>query len=569
MTGISLAIPFDSVTSTLCTIMRASYKKLRPLVGFLLAWAFLNFLINLNYPAEDPALFTPLRLSPEILGLLALVGVAIRRGLPFHAAFYLPLTLAVVSVRLFRIGDTLVPLYFNREFNLYLDSQFLDDLFHLLYNTLPAGTLLTYAGLAVFLLAAVPWAVWHAFRTMHRFLELRARQALFLGLIALLTVLFCYQYPASRDGRSRLFAPEFLPRLVAEFDFILHVQGYRTRHLDVIRRAMQKAAQTPSSLDKLGGADVYLFFIESYGETVLTDPKHFAMIAPVLELTQSELKAQGFGMRSHFLTSPTFGGASWLARATVASGIFLARQMEYNLLLTSNLQPLAGYFNKCGYRTVTVMPGTQWPWPQGEFFDYQQKYYAWNFAYQGPSFGWATMPDQYVLDYIYRREIQTRTLPLFIEFVLISSHAPFHRQPPYLADWSDIGDGAIYHAKQMITFPIVWPDLRHASEAYLTAIAYDIHVLRDFIQQNVKDEALMIIMGDHQPNLQITGANRTWSVPVHIISRNPRFMDPFAARGFTAGLIPRQPPPHPGMETFLYNFLEDFSSTPPAGRSPR
>jgi hypothetical protein len=65
-------------------------------------------------------------------------------------------------------------------------------------------------------------------------------------------------------------------------------------------------------------------------------------------------------------------------------------------------------------------------------------------------------------------------------------------------------------------------------------------------------------MGDHQPNLQLTGEGEPWSVPVHVISGNPRLLEPFRKRGYTSGLIPAQPLPHAGMETFLPTFLRDF-----------
>ena len=165
-----------------------------------------------------------------------------------------------------------------------------------------------------------------------------------------------------------------------------------------------------------------------------------------------------------------------------------------------------------------------------------------------------------MLDFIRHREMQAPSQPLFIEFILGSSHAPFHRQPPYLADWSRIGDGSVYNDLEVITFPIVWPDLTNASAGYVSAIRYDLSVIADFIAQFVKDDALIVILGDHQPNVQLTGPDQLWSVPVHILSRNQDFLKPFQNRGYRPGLIPTQPPPHPGMESFLFDFLEDFST---------
>ena len=61
-------------------------------------------------------------------------------GLPFHPALYLPLTALVIFLRLFRFGDILVPMYFFRPFNLFLDAQFVPDLIHLLYTTFSLKT---------------------------------------------------------------------------------------------------------------------------------------------------------------------------------------------------------------------------------------------------------------------------------------------------------------------------------------------------------------------------------------------------------------------------------------------
>jgi hypothetical protein len=534
----------------------------RPTLCFLLAWAFLNVLINLNYPAREPHLLAPLLPLPEVAVLLAALCAAVWLGMPFHPAIYLPLTAILIFFRLFRFGDVLVPMYFNRPFNFYLDSQYVDDLIYLLYYTLSIEAFIGYTGLAFALFGAVVWGVWRGLKTVHHYFELRGQHRVFLGLTAVLLGLLLFLQPGRGNGRLGVFAQGFFHRVVEEVDFILHVYGYRTQNLKAIRASMAKADRTPASLDKLRGANVYLFFVESYGHTVFADSLHFSMIAPLFEAFEQGLKAHGFAVYSHFLTSPTYGGTSWLAHGTLASGVDLTNQMGFDLLVTSKLKTLTHYFNEAGYRTVSVMPGTTYPWPEGAFFGYQEKYYAWNFDYKGPRYGFSPMPDQYVLDYIYRQKIQTRTQPLFVEYVLITSHAPFHSQPPYLEDWSQIGDSAIYHEKEIITFPIVWPDLSQATEAYMTSIIYDVKVLKAYLEQYVDDDALIIILGDHQPNVQITGENRPWSVPIHVISRNRDLLEPFAARGYTPGIIPRQSPPHPGMETFLYDFLEDFSTPP-------
>ena len=535
-------------------------KKLKPALGFLLSVAFLNILMAIEFPAIDIDPQVLLKISPEILIILSFTCIATLLGIRFSRFFYLPLTTFVVFLRLFRIGETLIPMYFFRPFNLFLDTQFLPDLIHLLYTTFSLQEFSLFAILTTALLAAVTWGVWKSLKSIHIYLldDQKRRLATSLSVAALMA--FYALQPDDLDHRRKLFAQSFFHRVIEEGDFILHVGGYREQNLAAIETVIKKIERLPSSLDKLQRADLFLFFIESYGHTLYADDRHFAQILPVLNKLEEKLQEGGYSVYSTFLNSPTFGGSSWLAHATLASGVLLNNQMRYNLLITSRARTLAQFFNAAGYRTVSVMPGSRWPWPEGKFFGYQKKYDVWNFDYQGPMYGWSTMPDQYVLDFIHHREIRGQTKPLFIEFILVSSHAPFHRQPPYVEDWSQIGNGKIYHDLDIVKFPIIWPDLSNAAEGYVTSIAYDLKVIVEFINKLLADDALIIVLGDHQPNVQITGDNASWSVPVHAISRNRNYLQPFLNRGYTPGLFPSQPPPHHGLDTFLIDFLSDFST---------
>jgi hypothetical protein len=168
------------------------------------------------------------------------------------------------------------------------------------------------------------------------------------------------------------------------------------------------------------------------------------------------------------------------------------------------------------------------------------------------------MPDQFVLDYVHRHEFNNHEQPHFIRYVLISTHAAYNIQPSFIAEWDAIGDGSIYNDLPLVRYPIHWPDLQNAGNAYLRSLDYEFVILGDYFARYVKDDTLIIIMGDHQPNLHLTGDGHPWSVPVHIISRNSQLLSPFRKRGYTPGLIPAQPLPHAGMETFFQSFLQDF-----------
>ena len=539
------------------------FRKHGTATGVVLSLVYLNGLLNIRYPASDLPLWHLLKISPEVVGILVIVWLTAVLKLRFRPALYIPLTAGVIFLRLFRLGDILIPMYFFRPFNLYLDSRFLPDLFHLLYTTLSHESFFFWLTAAVALLAAMIWLIWNSFKTIHAYLSTAAIPGWIPGIFLIFILALSHLSSGPLIDPDRYFNRGLFWRVVEEIDFILQVKVHRTKHKAVIGEAIQRSQTTPATLDKLQGADVYLIFVESYGYTVYGDARHFLRIESDLTAIETALVDQGFGVASNFVSSPTYGGSSWLAHATLASGVHLYNQMRYNLLITSKIKTLARYFNEAGYRTVRAMPGTQWPWPQGEFYGFQTKYYAWHFDYQGPMYGWSTMPDQYVLDFIRRREMETSNRPLYVEFDLISSHAPFHRQPPYLADWSIIGNGVIYNQLEVVTFPVIWPDLSNAAEAYLTAIRYDLRVITEFIRQYIRNGALIIVLGDHQPNVQLTGENQLWSVPVHVISSNPDLLRPFYHRGFRPGLIPTQPPPHPGMGSLMFNFLEDFSTPNP------
>jgi hypothetical protein len=541
------------------TRIKQTIRTLAPVAGFAAAVVFLNALMNAGLAPADNQIGRLLRMSPEIFLILILSGLAALLRIRVHSKLLVALTLLIIFLRLFRLADSLVPAYFFRPFNLYLDSQFLPDLVFLLYSTVPLKTFALGFVLAVIAAGLIGWCISRALKSIYTFFSNRSRGVILAATAALLGVLVYSPQPWTHGQGAYIFAPGILHRVGAEFDFILHLSDTVRQHRTALSAAVQKGRAYPAPLTRLNGSNVYVFFIESYGHTVFGDKRHSPLITPFLAKAASRLAKHGYLTCSNFLKSPAYGGSSWLAHGALASGVTISSQLQYDLLLTSPVQPVAEYFNRAGYRTVSVMPGTLWPWTAGKYYQYRQKYYAPDFDYRGPKYGWAPMNDQYVLDAVWRTEILNRSGPLFIEFVLISSHAPFNVLPRYVADWSTIGDGSVYLRQEPVRFPIIWPDLENASEAYVTAIKYDWQVLLGFLELTVADDQVIIILGDHQPNLKITGEHQPWSVPVHIISRNPDFVRPFFKKGYTPGLVPSQPLPHAGIESLLWNLLEEFS----------
>jgi hypothetical protein len=363
------------------------------------------------------------------------------------------------------------------------------------------------------------------------------------------------------DERQRgVFAKSALPRLLQEADFIIHGKRYRAAVLQSVARTRETLENHPNDLAKLEGANVYLFLIESYGQTVLDRPILSSRALQIYKTFESELRPLGFLMASGLLDSPTYGGHSWLAHATLGTGVRTNDQFRFRTVCESRPLTLANLFRQAGYRTVLAQPATTRPWPQGEFYGFDRKYYAWNFEYKGPAFSWAPMPDQYVLDFIRRKEAIPSQRWLFIQYALVSSHAPWNRQPLLIHDDSKIGDGSIYASRRTITFPTDWSDMSQATDAYLHSIRYDFDVLRRYIARHVPDDSLVIILGDHQPNGDITENSVERGVPIHVLSRKKAFVDAFLNRGYTNGMKPDLSRLHREMADFFPNIVEDFST---------
>jgi hypothetical protein len=298
--------------------------------------------------------------------------------------------------------------------------------------------------------------------------------------------------------------------------------------------------------------------VESYGQVVLEDAGYAQRVRPALAALERELGARGYEMASSVLDSPRFGGGSALAHATLNTGVVTADPLDYDILCAEQPATLADFFRAAGYDTVLVQPATRPKAHTCEVLRFDRKYYAAAFDYRGPSLGWNTLADQYVLDFVHRRELVDRARPRFVEYALITSHTPWLAQASVVRDWSRIGDGSVLATLPIKRHPTEWSNLEQAGAAYIDAIAYDLEVLESYLASEVDDDTLVIILGDHQPP-GVTRSSVSRGVPIHVLSRKAGLVAPFVARGYGPGMIPRIVGPHPGMESFLFAFLRDFS----------
>ena len=304
-------------------------------------------------------------------------------------------------------------------------------------------------------------------------------------------------------------------------------------------------AGVPLRLRGLRGKDVLVVFVESYGRMALGLPG----VQEVVDDGTRRLDAAGWQSRSGFLTSPTFGAASWLAHSTLQSGLWVDSQGRYDQLMGADRLTLTSAFEAAGWRTVFDVPANTRDWPEGAaFYGFDQLYDSRNVGYAGPEFGYAPVPDQYTLADLQRRELAGP--PVFAEVDLVSSHHPW-TPPPAPVPWDEVGDGSV----------LTEPDetLDDVVDRYGRGIEYSLDTLVSWLEQYRGRDLVLLVLGDHQPHSYVTGPDPGHDVPVSVIARDPSVMDRVADWGWQPGLHPDDAAPVWSMDAVRDEILDAFS----------
>ena len=315
-------------------------------------------------------------------------------------------------------------------------------------------------------------------------------------------------------------------------------------------------------LRRLRGKDVLLVFVESYGRSALDGSPMSAGIDAVLADGDRSLQRAGYGSRSAFLTSPTFGAASWLAHSTLQSGLWVDSQRRYSQLLASDRLTLDGAFHRAGWRTVVVAPAVADGWAEGEkLYGFDRLYGTDDVGYQGPAFGYGPMPDQYTLAHLRRAELlpQPRR-PVMAELDLVSSHHPW-APLPQLVPWDSVGDGSVFDGmpEQGDTAEEVFSDPDRVRAAYGQSIEYTLQTLLTFLTTYPDKDLVVVMLGDHQPHHYVSGSDPGYDVPISVIAQDPRVLAAIDSWGWSPGLRPPADAPVAPMDTFRDRFLTAYS----------
>jgi hypothetical protein len=303
-----------------------------------------------------------------------------------------------------------------------------------------------------------------------------------------------------------------------------------------------------------------LTFVESYGRSAIDDPRIAPAVLPTLDAGAAQLAAAGFQARSGWLTSPTFGGGSWLAHSTLESGLKIGNQERYRNLVASDRTTLSGAFRRAGWETTGVMPATWHAWPESRFFGVDRVHDFTAMGYRGPNFGFSPMPDQYTLAQFERLERgRADRGSLFAQVELTSSHVPYTPTPKPVA-WDALGDGSIFapQVEGAVPADAILQDGDLARRAYQEATVYSLTTLIDYVQRYGDDRTVLVFLGDHQPQTLVTGEGASHDVPITIVARDPAVLDRIASWHWDEGLRPGPQAPVWPMEAFRDRFLTAF-----------
>jgi len=322
-------------------------------------------------------------------------------------------------------------------------------------------------------------------------------------------------------------------------------------------------------LTGLRGKDVLFIFVESYGRVAVQGSTFSPGVDEVLDRGTRRLRSAGFSARSAFLTSPTFGGISWLAHSTLQSGLWVDSQQRYSVLMNSSRSTLSRAFHRAGWRTVSDVPSDTRDWPEGRFYGYDRFYDARNVGYAGPRFGYPTMPDQFTLDAFHRLELAHHPRhPVMAEIDLVSSHAPWSRTP-HLVDQRAMGDGSLFDGmpQRAPSKSVIWRSAQRVRDAYGQSIEYSLGSVVDFVKTYGDDNLVVVMLGDHQPATIVSGSAAGHDVPVTVLARDPAVLHRIGSWHWQAGMRPHPDSPVWRMDAFRDRFLTSFG--PSADRQPR
>ena len=504
--------------------------------GLAVALALLNMSLAFQNLWPTPLIRVTHALSVE--AALLVLGLAVARGRFGAPSRRVLRTIAIVWVVLIigRYADVTAQGLFGRQINLYWDMRLMPDVGRMLTSVASPRLIAAVLGAVVLIPLVLYLIVRRALgHVSHAVNEPRARRAVGVMSCAVL-VLFPIQYVEEPYAE--------LPKVAAPVTTtFFHQAGLFVQEATGLGiPPLAPAPSIESNLGRLDGADVLLVFLESYG-AVSWDQERFAKgLVPSRARFEASIRETGRQVVSAFVTSPTFGGGSWLAHVNVLSGTEVRDENANVRLMAQTRDTLVTSFARHGYKTVAIMPGLRASWPEGAFYGFDDIYGTERLDYHGPPFGWWDLTDQFAIARMDEQVVAPRgRAPVFVFFPTISTHTPFLPTPPYQPDWDRMLKQRPYDIEDRDEAWGEQPNWEDLGPGYVKSIAYAFDTLGGYLRLRADRDFVVVLVGDHQPPALVTGEGASWDVPVHVIASRPAILEQLRQRGFQPGLVPRHP----------------------------
>jgi hypothetical protein len=559
------ASPFERVRP----VLAAALGPARPWLALFALWLLFELPLLLRGRGVELA---RLRLSLELPLLLTLWGVNLARPAP--ALRWLS-CLATCVLVLYRIDQWIFLLLMREEPLLYDQWFMLRHLGVLISDLMSLKTLLVLSAVAL-----VGWLlVWLSRKLLARARELldparrrrTLRSALLIWAVLLLASLAPQLGPLPQVGW-------ITPALAR------NIQESRAVYRSVQQQLTASPYAAYAGLKLHDRPDVLLLIVESYGRLLSAEPALRDGHALLLRELGKQLSDAGWHAASAFGTAPVSGGRSWIVEGTMLLGTPIRYESVFQHIVAQrpHAPSLVGFFNQQGSQTVLLAPSDRNRpgayvinrYQFGKLLTFEQM------DYRGPHVGWGIIPDQYSLAVAERKVLRAPARPVFLDFHMVTSHAPWSDVPVLSPDPEAIA-GAHDHSplKERSGVNVVIDRLeryerdatrRYAymdrfdaamREGYRATIEYDLRVITQYLTRRSRD-ALVIVLGDHQPPV-IAPADASFDAPIHILSRSPERLREMLRQGFVSGLeIPRTAPArlsHAGLFSLVVRSLVSSS----------
>lgn len=315
-----------------------------------------------------------------------------------------------------------------------------------------------------------------------------------------------------------------------------------------------------AALPMLRRPNVYFLMIEAYGEVLATCESQTAY-RDLLDRIETRLTAGGFHARSGYSIAPVHGGRSWLSMATAQTGIRIDAEPAFRLLQqeAARLPTLTRFFKAHGYHTSMLESGVRHRvgLPNEDIYQRDRTVTHDDIGYAGPYYGLSGVPDQYSLEYFRHRVLAGSPEPRFVFYMAASTHYYWVDCPPFVREWWRLDYPPVEYEDLVPWQPVRGRDKMPPGGRlwlYFDDIEYEWRALADFIESRRDEDALIVVLGDHQP-LLTCGNVVNDDTPMHVLSRDAELVDRFADAGLEPGLYaePGRKPPlkHEGLFSLL------------------